>query len=216
MPENEWIHVVDDDAAVRDSLQVLLETSGYSVRTYSSGSALLDDPPQSGCVLLDVRMPDLDGIAVLERLRAQGVSVPVIMITGHGDVSLAVRAMKAGAVDFIEKPFDQNAILESIRTALASAAPAPVTKPEAVERLGQLTPREREVLHGLIAGLPNKAIALELGISPRTVEIHRARVMEKTGARNLPELVRLGIAAGIEPVISSADGNSKRSVSQRQ
>ncbi len=203
MTSSDLVIVVDDDDAVRDSLQVLLETAGYQVRGHASGAALLADVPAAGCILLDIRMPEMDGITVLDRLREQGARLPVIVITGHGDVPLAVRAMKAGAIDFIEKPFDQDQILASLREACANHAREAAGREDAGGRAGarlaSLTPREREVLEGLMAGLPNKTIAFDLGISPRTVEIHRARVMEKSGARSLSELVRLGLAAGIEP-----------------
>jgi two-component system, LuxR family, response regulator FixJ len=197
------IHVVDDDEAVRDSLQFLLEAAGFRVRCVASGPELLAllPLPEPSCILLDVRMPEMEGVTVLAKLREQGVRTPVIVMTGHADVPLAVRAMKAGADDFIEKPFTDSEILESIRSRLTQGRGGHDISgsAEITARLAELTPREREVLNGLVAGLPNKSIAFELGISPRTVEIHRARVMEKMRARNLSELVRLSLAAGINP-----------------
>jgi two-component system response regulator FixJ len=197
------IHVIDDDAGVRDSLCLLLESMNYRTRAFESGIALLAAATtlEPGCLLLDVRMPELDGVSVLERLRKDGMTLPVVIMTGHGDVPLAVRAMKAGAADFVEKPFSQETIRETLSRALVSAprsngrAPAPEDR----SRLAELSPREHEVLLGLVAGLPNKTIAYDLGISPRTVEIHRAHVMEKLGARSLSHLVRIAIAAGLDP-----------------
>ncbi|WP_207481183.1 response regulator FixJ [Arenibaculum pallidiluteum] len=210
MPAEPEVFVVDDDEAVRDSLSMLLESAGLSVRTFGSAPEFLDSdaPSRSGCLLIDVRMPGMDGIEVQERLRATGCPLPVIVMTGHADVPLAVRAMKAGAIDFVEKPFDEDALLSTIRTAMsrteavktpAPAAPPAAVAPEVLERLAILTPREREVLEGLVAGHPNKVIAYQLSISPRTVEIHRARVMEKMQADSLPKLVRMAISAGITP-----------------
>ncbi len=194
--------IVDDDEAVRDSLSFLLDVAGYRTRAFASGTALLEAPPplaaaDAGCLLLDVRMPEIDGVTTLDRLRAAGFQLPAIIMTGHADVPLAVRAMKAGARDFIEKPFSDGAILAAVAQALEAEARAPGHA--ALARVATLTPREREVLAGLVAGLPNKSIAYDLGISPRTVEIHRAHVMEKLEARSLSELVRLALAAGIEP-----------------
>ena len=193
------VHVVDDDAAVRDSLGLLLESAGFSVRTYGSATAFLADLPQhaAGCVLTDVRMPELDGLALQRRLHEQGSRLPVIVMTGHGDVPIAVEALKAGAVDFLEKPFDDEHLLVAVRGALAASQRTDQEAAAAAaiaDRLASLTPREREVLERLVAGLPNKTIAYDLGSSPRTVEVHRARVMEKMGARSLPELVRMTIA----------------------
>jgi two-component system response regulator FixJ len=194
------VHVVDDDAAVRDSLRMLLEVSGFAVRTFASASAFLASRPTGlGCVLTDVRMPEIDGLALLRRLREQGVQLPVIVMTGQGDIAIAVQAMKAGAIDFLEKPFEDATLLEAIGKAqkqserLQEVAEASA---EAAARLAALTPREREVFDLLVTGLPNKAIANTLGASPRTIEVHRARVFEKLKANSLPDLVRLVLAAG--------------------
>ena len=197
------LFVVDDDDAVRDSLGALLSNKGYDVRSFDSGKRFLDEIDgldQAGCVLLDIRMPGLDGLKVLDRLKAKKVPLAVVMITGHADVSIAVRAMKAGASDFIEKPFTQNIILSSVGKALDSLNDADMSaaeKREIVDKLNNLTPRERDVMERLIDGLTNKEIARELDISPRTVEVYRAGVMDKMGARNLSSLVKMGLAAGL-------------------
>ncbi len=196
--------VADDDEAVRDSLRLLLEAAGYRVETFSSGKALLSAlrPEEEACLVIDVKMPELGGIEVQERLRAAGFSLPVVIITGHGDVPLAVQAMKAGAVDFVEKPFTEEVILAAVKRALEierQQRESEAAAAEARSRLSELSERERQVLSLLVAGKPNKVIAHELVISPRTVEIHRARVMEKTHARSLSELVKLALAAGISP-----------------
>jgi two-component system response regulator FixJ len=198
------IHVVDDDAAVRDSLRMLLEASGFAVRTFASAGAFLESQPSGlGCVLTDVRMPEIDGLVLLRRLRERGVQLPVIVMTGQGDIAIAVQAMKAGAVDFLEKPFDDEALLDAVGKAhkqserLQEIAEASA---QALTRLTTLTPREREVFDLLVTGLPNKAIANTLGASPRTIEVHRARVFEKLKAHSLPDLVRLLLAAEPPPV----------------
>ena len=194
----ETVFIVDDDDAVRDSLQVLLESAGLTVEAFASPTAFLGSsaPERPGCLLVDVRMPEMDGIELQEALTAANRRLPVIVMTGHADVPLAVRAMKAGAVDFIEKPFDDEVIIETVRRALELR---PAANPEIAQRLALLTPREREVLEGLVAGRANKVIAFDLDISPRTVEIHRARVMEKMQARSLSQLVRMALEAGISP-----------------
>jgi two-component system, LuxR family, response regulator FixJ len=192
------IHVVDDDEAVRDSLTVLLEAAGFAVRTYGSATILLGAALGTiGCVLTDVRMPEMDGLELQRRLAEAGSRLPVIVMTGHGDVPIAVEAMKAGAADFLEKPFDDEQLLASVLRAIAASERVRDEAEAAADiaaRLATLTPREREVLDKLVEGLPNKTIAYDLGSSPRTVEVHRARVMEKMGARSLPELVRMKIA----------------------
>ena len=198
------VHLVDDDAAIRRSAGFMLKTSGYQVRTYESGVELLKDHGAltDGCILLDIRMPGIDGLEVQQALKEKGVTLPVIIMTGHGDVSLAVRAMKAGAIDFIEKPFAKATLLGAIEQGLNHLREAQAGRclaKEATIRLQGLTPREREVLTGLARGLPNKTIAYDLGISPRTVEIHRANLMAKLGVRSLSEALRLAFAAEASP-----------------
>ncbi|HLT02725.1 MAG TPA: response regulator FixJ [Geminicoccaceae bacterium] len=193
--------VVDDDDAVRDSLEAMLGAEGFAVATFASAAEFLESyrATPNSCLLIDVRMPGMDGIELLTRLATQINAPPVIIITGHGDVPMAVEAMKLGAIDFIEKPFAADTIVRSIREALAACRPASTATIEIERRLARLTQREREVLEQLVVGRSNKAIALELGISPRTVEIHRARVMEKMQADSLSHLVRMALAAGIDP-----------------
>ncbi|MDP6350888.1 MAG: response regulator [Alphaproteobacteria bacterium] len=196
------VFVVDDDEAVRDSMQVLLELAGLEVKAYPSAEAFLDDfrPAPKTCLVSDVRMPGKDGLALQAELVARGSSLPIVFITGHGDIPMAVRAMKAGAVDFVEKPFTDETILGSIRRALVIAGKVPdAHSPEAAELIATLTPREHDVLDLLVVGHPNKVIAHILGISPRTVEIHRARVMDKMKAPSLSQLVRTALAAGVDP-----------------
>jgi two-component system response regulator FixJ len=204
MPDDRHVYIVDDDEAVRDSLTVLLEACAHRVRSFGLAREFLDAAPSlpPGCLIADIRMPEMDGLELQRRLKERSLAFPMIVVTGHGDVPLAVRAMKAGALDFVEKPFSSQAILASVEAALdqlgaaANKDPAAAT---AAAKLDLLSPREREVLEGLLAGLPNKSIAYDLAISPRTVEIHRARVMDKMGARSLSELVRLALAAGLQP-----------------
>ena len=196
------IHVVDDDAAMRDSLAFLLDVNGFQPKTYESANAFLSAAATgaASCVISDIRMPGLSGIELVRALKSRGEACPVILITGHGDVALAVEAMKAGAVDFIEKPFDDAALLSAIRAALDSRAAKvgdSAAKKEAEARLADLSPRERDVLLGLVAGKINKVIAHDLNISPRTVEVYRANLMAKTGAHSMSELMRLALAAGL-------------------
>ena len=200
------IVIVDDDEAIRDSLCVLLETRGFAVQAYASGPEFLRalDPASEGCLLIDMRMPVMDGLEVQKELAARGSKLAVIMMTAHGDVTLAVRAMKAGAVDFLEKPLEPELLLKAVRAALhhgprpqRSAAGEDMAHAETC--FAQLTAREREVLQRLVAGRSNKAIAYELDISPRTVEMHRAHVMQKMKAESLSQLVRMALALGIEP-----------------
>jgi two-component system, LuxR family, response regulator FixJ len=190
------VYIVDDDEAVRDSLSVLLESKGYAVRSFGAAPEFLltaaSLPP--GCLIVDIRMPEMDGLALQQRLNESTLDFPMIVITGHGDVPLAVRAMKAGALDFIEKPFAAEAILASIAAAFSRLTEANECDTAAIAAEGKLA-----LLEGLLAGLPNKSIAYDLAISPRTVEVHRARVMDKMGARSLSELVRLALAAGLRP-----------------
>lgn len=199
-PGQRVVHLVDDDAAVRRSVGFMLKTSGHHVEAYESGTDLLkaSNHLDDGCILLDIRMPGMDGLEVQQALQEKGVNLPVVIMTGHGDVALAVRAMKAGAVDFIEKPFEKQALLASLEEGFARLSrngAAHERKRDATVRLQVLTCRERDVLEGLAQGLPNKTIAYDLGISPRTVEIHRANLMTKLGVRSLSEALRIAFAA---------------------
>jgi len=199
---NGKIYVVDDDDAVGDSIKALLSSVGYEAEVFASARQFLEsfDPSGAACILLDVRMPGMDGLTLLERMGADRRGVPVIMVTGHGDVPLAVRAMQAGAADFVEKPFEEARLLQSIEQAISNAASAPVaTDDNLTARFARLTPRETDVMRQMVIGHPNKIIAYHLGLSPRTVEIHRSRVMRKTGAESLSHLVRLAIKAGHDP-----------------
>ncbi|MCW5734112.1 MAG: response regulator transcription factor FixJ [Enhydrobacter sp.] len=194
------VHVIDDDADVRQSLAFLLSTVGLAVRVHDSAASFLASRSevQDGCIVTDVRMPGMDGIELQRRLRADGNPMPVIVITGHGDIALAVEAMKAGAVDFIEKPFDDEVLIGAIRTALERRAGTRERDAQAAEaraRLKLLSERERQVLEGLVAGKPNKIIAHELDISARTVEVYRANVMTKMQADSLSALVRMALLA---------------------
>ena len=202
MPDSDLplVHLVDDDGAIRRSAGFMLKTSGYQVRSYESGVELLKSPGEltQGCILLDIRMPGMDGLEVQQALKGKGVTLPVIIMTGHGDVTLAVRAMKAGAIDFIEKPFEKATLLGAIEQGIKLLSEVETGRDlgkEAAVRLRALTPRERDVLDGLAKGLPNKTIAYDLGISPRTVEIHRANLMTKLGVRSLSEALRIAFAA---------------------
>jgi two-component system response regulator FixJ len=192
------VHVVDDDMSMRDSIAFLLGTEGISARTYESARALLDSGAdmESGCIVTDIRMPEMDGLELVAELQRRGVRLPVIVLTGHGDVALAVQAMKAGVADFLEKPFEDEALLRAVRASLAQGADQLEREREraaVLERLAQLTTREREVFDAIVTGDSNKAAALKLGISPRTVEIYRANVMSKMQAATLPELVRMAL-----------------------
>ena len=196
------VHLVDDDEAIRRSASFMLRTSGYLVKTYASGVEFLgvvkDAVP--GCVLLDVRMPEIDGLEVQAALKERGVLLPVVVMTGHGDINTAVEAMKLGAVDFIEKPFEKAVLLSAIEAGLErldKSAKRHVRADEARVKLGVLTPRELDVMKGLVRGHPNKTIAYDLDISPRTVEIHRANLMTKLGVHSLSEALRIAFAAGL-------------------
>jgi FixJ family two-component response regulator len=198
--QRETIFVVDDDQAARESLCWLIESVGLRVRCFASAREFLEghDRSAQGCLLVDVRMPGMSGLELQERLLAEGSQLPVIVLTGHGDVPMAVRAMKAGAVDFVQKPFNDQALLDGIRRALeagAAARQAAQRRQEASQRLASLSAREAEVLRELLAGKPNKVIAASLGIAEKTVEIHRANLMRKTGVRSVAELVRLTLQA---------------------
>lgn len=200
MPDNRIVHIVDDDEAVRQSLAFLLSSTGLAVRLYDSATSFLAGlaSVKGGCLITDMRMPDMTGLELLHQLRAKACGLPAIVITGHGDVALAVEAMKAGAVDFIEKPFDQEAILTAVKAALERGGEGGDTAAIAT-RLASLSERERQVLEGLIAGHPNKTIAHDLGISPRTVEVYRANLMTKMEARSLSELIRMAILGKVAP-----------------
>ena len=200
--EGAIVHIIDDDDALRESLAFLLSTAKIAVRSYASATAFLEQLPNVdlGCVITDVRMPELSGIDLLKRLKERNIDVPVIVITGHGDVPLAVEAMKFGAMDFLEKPFDDKLLLAAVQSALREheGQSKRLTERTAIEnRLAALSKRERDVLLGLVAGRANKQIAFDLGISPRTVEIYRANLMEKMRAASLSDLVRMALIAEI-------------------
>ena len=196
------VYVIDDDEALRDSLLFLLDSAGFEVTLFETAQQFLDTLPalSFGCVVSDVRMPGIDGIELLKRLKGAHSAFPIVVMTGHGDVPLAVEAMKLGAVDFLEKPFEDDRLIAMIDTAIRQAEPA--AKSEALThdvgaRVASLSPRERQVMDGLIAGMSNKLIAREYDISPRTIEVYRANVMTKMQANSLSELVRLGMRAGL-------------------
>lgn len=196
------VYVVDDDEAIRRSLSFMLKTSGHKVELFTCGEAFLKAAPKlaAGCVLLDIRMPGLDGLEVQAAMAEHGLTFPVIVMTGHGDITIAVRAMKAGAIDFLEKPFEKAAMLGAIEQGFAKLGASDLRRlraEEAATRLEVLTSRERDVLRGLVEGLPNKSIAYDLGISPRTVEIHRANLMSKLDVKSLSEALRIAFAAGL-------------------
>jgi two-component system response regulator FixJ len=203
MPSEQLVvHVIDDDEASRESLAFLLQTADIAARTYASATAFLGEITETltGCIVTDVRMPGLSGIDLLRRLQELKVDAPVIVITGHGDIALAVEAMKIGAADFLEKPFEEDVLLASVRSALRQRGANEKRNAERTEidgRLAALSNRERDVLTGLVAGRANKQIAYDLGISPRTVEIYRANLMNKMQAGSLSELVRMALVAGI-------------------
>ncbi len=204
MSNDAIVYVVDDDDAVRDSLKVLLQSDGLTAQVYASGREFMDsyNADIAGCLLLDVQLPDMNGLEMQLELANKQIKLPIIIITGYADVPIAVKALKAGAVDFIEKPFSDDTILASVRTALEIGNREhreQASLLEAKESLQRLTNRERQVLEQLVMGRLNKVIAFELGISARTVEIHRARIMEKMKARSLAHLVRLALALGIRP-----------------
>ena len=203
MQADQHVFVVDDDEAVRKSIRALLESAGLVTRGFESAQAFLDafSPNDTGCIVVDVQMPRMNGLELQAHLAKKNIALPIIIITGHGDVPMAVQALKAGAFDFIEKPFDDEVFLGSVSRALAKSETQQQEQSlasDAVANIAVLTPREREVMELLVAGRPNKIIAYELGISARTVETHRARVMEKMRSRSLSHLVRMAIAAGIE------------------
>lgn len=200
MIEQRLVHLVDDEESIRRSVVFLLKTSGFAVQTWDSGVTFLQRARSvaPGCVLLDIRMPDMDGLTVQRSLATRGLALPVIVLTGHGDVASAVAAMRAGAVDFIEKPFEKAALLRALELGfqrLSQSMVESTTAREADVRIAALTPRERDVLQGLARGHPNKTIAYDLGISPRTVEVHRANVMAKLGVHSLSDALRIAFAS---------------------
>ena len=202
MSDSAVVHIVDDDEAVRQSLAFLLSSAGHAVRLYDSAKSFLNgiSGVKGGCLITDIRMPEMTGIELLRAMQAEACGLPAIVITGHGDVPLAIEAMKAGAVDFIEKPFDDAAILNAVQAALQRDTGSEEGDRTAVAaRIASLSERERQVLQGLVAGHPNKTIAYDLGISPRTVEVYRANLMAKMQARSLSELIRMAILAKISP-----------------
>lgn len=202
MPDRGRVYVIDDDEAMRDSLSFLLDSANYKVTLFETALAFLDALPnlEFGCVVSDVRMPGLDGIELLKRMKADHSAFPIVIMTGHGDVPLAVEAMKLGAVDFLEKPFEDDRLVAMIETAIHQAEPAArneALSQDIAARVASLSPRERQVMDGLIAGLSNKLIARDYDISPRTIEVYRANVMTKMQANSLSELVRLAMRAGL-------------------
>ena len=202
MPDRGRVYVIDDDEAMRDSLNFLLDAANFRVTLFETALAFLDALPglQFGCVVSDVRMPGLDGIELLKRMKADHSTFPIVIMTGHGDVPLAVEAMKLGAVDFLEKPFEDDRLVAMIETAINRAEPAARSEAltqDIAARVASLSPRERQVMDGLVAGLSNKLIARDYDISPRTIEVYRANVMTKMQANSLSELVRLAMRAGL-------------------
>jgi two-component system response regulator FixJ len=201
MTDKKLVHIVDDEESIRRSVSFMLKTSGYQVEAWTSGHAFLKEVrhAEHGCILLDVRMPEIDGLEVQRTLAERGVTMPIVIMTGHGDISIAIRAMKGGAVDFLEKPFEKAALINAIEESfqrIANAENASMRAAEAEVILGALTARERDVLEGLAKGLPNKTIAYDLGISPRTVEVHRANLMTQLEVRSLSDALRIAFAAG--------------------
>lgn len=199
------VHVVDDEEAVRNSLAFLLGSSGFAVRTHASAAAFLEIAPgiRNGCLVTDLRMPDIDGVELLRRLNAMGALLPAIVVTGHGDVQMAVEAMKNGALDFIEKPYSDEVLLDSIRRAAdmaSSQIDAELTGQKTLEKLASLSDREVQVLRGVVQGQANKTIAFNLGISPRTVEVYRAGLMSKMQAKSLAELIRMVMDIDLDAV----------------
>jgi two-component system response regulator FixJ len=202
MPDRGKVYVIDDDEAMRDSLNFLLDSADFSVTLFETAIRFLDALPglEFGCVVSDVRMPGMDGIELLKRMKAGQSSFPIVIMTGHGDVPLAVEAMKLGAVDFLEKPFEDDRLIGMIEAAIRQAEPAARSEAlthDIAARVATLSPRERQVMDGLIAGLSNKLIARDYDISPRTIEVYRANVMTKMQANSLSELVRLAMRAGL-------------------
>ena len=193
------VHIIDDEDSVRNSIGFMLRTTGYAVRLWSSGAAFLRELRgiEPGCILLDIRMPEIDGLQVQQQINERGAAMPVIVLTGHGDVAIAVKAMRGGAIDFLEKPFEADRLLGAIDKAFERMRESNgASRTDAARtQLANLSAREREVLDGLAAGFPNKTIAYDLGISPRTVEVHRANLMQKLGVRSLSEALRVTFIA---------------------
>jgi two-component system response regulator FixJ len=202
MPVEGLVYVIDDDQAMRDSLDFLLDAAGLKARLFESAISFLEALPAlgPGCIVSDVRMPNLDGLELLKRLRETNKSLPIIIMTGHGDIPLAVEAMKLGAIDFIEKPFEDDRLIGTIKAALGGAAQryqGHAVTADIASRIASLSPRERQVMEGLVAGLSNKLIARDYDISPRTIEVYRANVMTKMQASSISELVRFAIRGGL-------------------
>jgi two-component system response regulator FixJ len=196
------VHIIDDEEGIRRALTFMLRKAGFGVTCWASGKAFVDQLRRlsDGCVLLDIRMPDMDGLEVQEAMLAAGCTLPVIVLTGHGDVSSAVMAMKAGAIDFLEKPFECDHLLQAIELAFGRIEQAEQIEAQTADaslKIAALTSREQEILNGLALGLPNKTIAYDLGISARTVEVHRANLMMKLRVRSFPEALRIAFAAGL-------------------
>ena len=194
------VHIVDDDESLRRALQRLLRAAGYTALTYGTAAAILEAAPRlSGCILLDLRMPDMDGLEVQARLGKLGIRLPVIVVTGHGDVPTAVRAMKAGAHDFLEKPIDEEMLLVAVQAAFRDGAQMARADEaaQAAQRLAGLSPRERQVLERIVAGKPNKVIAYDLDISIRTVEVHRARLLTRLGTHSMAAAIRIAVLAAL-------------------
>ncbi len=197
------VYILDDDEASRNSIATLLSSAGFRTRSFASANQFLREAASlaPGCLISDLRMPDMDGITLLQQLMTMKLNIRVVLITGHGDIKTAVRAIKSGAADFVEKPYDDETILAAVRKAqeeLERGDEGHELAKTAAERLGSLSPREREVLERLVAGSSNKAIAHDLAISPRTVEFHRTRIMTKMKAESLSQLVRLALLAGLK------------------
>ncbi len=203
MSDKRLVHLVDDEEAIRRSVGFMLRAAGFDVIAYPSGVDFLEAAAKAapGCLLIDIRMPEIDGLEVQRLLAERGLDFPIVVLTGHGDIGLSVRAIKAGAIDFIEKPFEKAALMRAIEEAFAllgAAAPQESDATEALQRLAVLTPRENDVLVGLVRGQPNKITAYELGISTRTVEVHRANLMHKLDVRSLSDVLRIAFAAGVD------------------
>lgn len=215
------VHVIDDEEAVRKSLSFLLRTSGYRVQCWADGLSFLKASPRldPGCVLLDIRMPHMDGLEVQAQMTERGIGFPVIVLTGHGDISLAVRAMRGGAVDFLEKPFDRTKLLAALDVAFREQVDAGARREQAAlarARVAALTERERDVLEGLACGYPNKTIGYDLGISARTVEVHRANLMTKLGVSNFADALRIAFNAGMGDAAGWRLSHVQKQTAQKQ